>query len=147
MRNNTDSSDAYPFRFLAPVVALGLLAWLPLSILAQDVHGWRQRPSGRELTAPEYAKPAPALPLEAPPTQVDEPPLSRRERVFVRRFELIGNTVFSTAELAVVTAPYENRTLTAEELQEARRQLTLYYVERGYLNSGAVIPDQQVEEG
>ncbi|MCB1826527.1 MAG: ShlB/FhaC/HecB family hemolysin secretion/activation protein, partial [Candidatus Competibacteraceae bacterium] len=46
-----------------------------------------------------------------------------------------------------VTAPYENRVLSAEELQEARRQLTLYYVERGYLNSGAVIPDQQVEDG
>ena len=109
MRNNTDSSDAYPcVRWLAPVVALGLLAWLPLSVLAQDVHGWRQRPSGRELTAPEYAKPAPALPLEAPPTQVDEPPLSRRERVFVRRFELSGNTVFTGEELAAVTAPYEN---------------------------------------
>ena len=135
------------FRWLAPVVALSLLAWLPLGVLAQDVHGWRQRPSGRELTAPEYAKPAPALPLEAPPTQVDEPPLSKRERVFVRRFELSGNTVFTAEELAAVTAPYENRTLTAEELQEARRQLTLYYVERGYLNSGAVIPDQKVEDG
>ena len=88
-----------------------------------------------------------ALPLEASPTQTSEPPLSTRERVFVRRFELTGNTVFTVEELAEVTAPYENRTLTAEELQEARRQLTLYYVERGYLNSGAVIPDQKVEDG
>ena len=46
-----------------------------------------------------------------------------------------------------MTAPYINRALTAEELQEVRRQLTLYYVERGYLNSGAVIPDQPVGQG
>jgi hemolysin activation/secretion protein len=128
-------------------MTLSLLAWLPLGVLAQDIQGWRQRPSGRELTAPDYARPAPALPLEASPTQAGEPPLSTRERVFVRRFDLTGNTVFTIEELAAVTAPYENRTLTAEELQEARRQLTLYYVERGYLNSGAVIPDQRVEEG
>jgi hemolysin activation/secretion protein len=148
MRNDKDPGDFYPFvRLLVPVVTLSLLAWWPLGVWAQDIQGWRQRPSGRELTAPDYAKPAPAMPLEAPQAQAGEPPLSTRERVFVRRFDLTGNTVFTIEELAEVTAPYENRTLTAEELQEARRQLTLYYVERGYLNSGAVIPDQRVEEG
>jgi hemolysin activation/secretion protein len=65
----------------------------------------------------------------------------------VRQFAFTGNTVFTTAELAAVTAPYTGRAITAEELQEARRQLTLYYVERGYLNSGAVIPDQPVTDG
>lgn len=148
MRNDKDPGDLFPLvRRLSCAVTLNLLAWLPLGALAQDLQGWRQRPSGRDLAVPDYAKPAPALPLEALPTQAGEPPLSRRERVFVRRFELTGNTVFSSAELGAVTAPYENRTLTAEELQEARRQLTLYYVERGYLNSGAVIPDQKVEDG
>ena len=102
-----------------------------------------QRPGGRNLTPPDYARPAPALPGRPPPSL--ESPLSSQERVFVRRFELTGNTVFTREELTAVTAPYENRVLSAEELQEARRQLTLYYVERGYLNSGAVIPDQQVE--
>lgn len=147
MRNIMDSSDAYPFRLLAPVVALGLLAWLPLSVLAQDVHGWRQRPSGWELTAPEYAKPAPALPGSPSPSPSSETPLSTREQVFVRRFELTGNTVFTAEELARVIVQFTNRAITAEELQEVRRQLTLYYIERGYINSGAVIPDQQVEDG
>ncbi len=35
----------------------------------------------------------------------------------MRRFALTGHTVFTDAELAAVTAPFENRTLTAEEVQ------------------------------
>lgn len=119
----------------------------PLATYPQNIDSPDQRPSSRPLPAPDYTQPTPVLP-EAPPTASSEDsPLSIRERVFVRRFELTGHTVFTREELAVVTAPYENRTLTAEELQEARRQLTLYYVERGYLNSGAIIPDQRVEDG
>jgi hemolysin activation/secretion protein len=39
-----------------------------------------------------------------------------RERAAVCQFELIGNTVLSAEELAVVTALYTDRTRTAEEL-------------------------------
>ncbi|MCB1919793.1 MAG: ShlB/FhaC/HecB family hemolysin secretion/activation protein [Candidatus Competibacteraceae bacterium] len=118
-----------------------------LTIHAQDMNSPDQRPSSRPLPAPDYTQPAPVLPDASPTLPAADQPLSTREQVFVQRIELIGNTVFTDEELAVVTAPYENRTITAEELQEARRQLTVYYVERGYLNSGAVIPDQRVEDG
>jgi hemolysin activation/secretion protein len=119
----------------------------PLAAQTQDFGSWEQRPRSRSLPDPDYTQPAPVLPDTPSSTPAADPPLSAREQVFVRRFELTGHTVFTREELATVTAPYENRTLTAEELQEARHQLTLYYVERGYLNSGAVIPDQQVEDG
>ncbi len=69
------------------------------------------------------------------------------ERVFVRKVMVTGSTVFSSMELGEVTAPYANRELTAEDLEELRRALTLYYVDRGYVNSGAVIPDQTVVDG
>jgi hemolysin activation/secretion protein len=67
--------------------------------------------------------------------------------VFVRKFKIEGNTVFSEAELAKVTAPYENREITLEDLQVVRQALTLYYVNTGYINSGAIIPDQPVIDG
>jgi hemolysin activation/secretion protein len=127
---------------------LHLLLLLMFSTWARGGDVWEQRPAGQRLPAPDYARPAPDAPLnpaQSPPP--DEFALSTLEQVTVRRFELTGNTVFSAAELAVVTMPYTQRTLTAEELQEVRRQLTLYYVERGYLNSGAVIPDQAVTDG
>jgi hemolysin activation/secretion protein len=42
---------------------------------------------------------------------------------------------------------YENREVSTEDLEELRRALTLLYVNRGYANSGAVIPDQAVTDG
>ncbi|MBK8535527.1 MAG: ShlB/FhaC/HecB family hemolysin secretion/activation protein [Candidatus Competibacteraceae bacterium] len=128
--------------------ALSLMTGLPLNAGSQEMDAWEPQSRARSWATPDYARPAaPALsPSPAPPPS-GESPLSTRERVVVRQFELTGNTVFSAEELAAVTAPYINRALTAEELQEVRRQLTLYYVERGYLNSGAVIPDQPVGQG
>lgn len=73
--------------------------------------------------------------------------LSSMDTVFVQKFILIGNTVFSSQELAKVTRPYENREISFEELQDLRRTLTLYYVNKGYINSGVIIPDQTVVNG
>ena len=57
---------------------------------------------------------------------------------------MTGSTVFSDAELAEVTAPYRNRELTTEDLERVRLELTMLYVNKGYITSGAVIPDQDV---
>jgi hemolysin activation/secretion protein len=90
--------------------------------------------------------PAPILPpLPPPPTEPPEPlPL---ERVLVREIRVTGSTVFSAEQLAEVTAPYVNRWLTAEDLEALRLALTRHYVTRGYVNSGAIIPDQTVADG
>src|SRR4051812_699799 len=83
--------------------------------------------------------------------QVLPPPPASRTAVpaelFVREYEFEGNTVFSSAELANVTAPFVGRTLSADELEDARRAVTLYYVNHGYVNSGAVLPDQDPSGG
>jgi hemolysin activation/secretion protein len=73
--------------------------------------------------------------------------LSSQATVYVRAFRFEGNTVFTEAELAQVLKDYIGRTLTSEDLQKARQLLTLHYVNRGYINSGAVLPDQKVEDG
>lgn len=108
----------------------------------------RPRPPVPPPELPEFVPEVPGPPLRLPPLRpVPEeerlPPL----RVFVRDFELTGNTVFSDAELGEITAPFANREITSEELQAVRHQLTLRYVNRGYINSGAVIPDQDVTDG
>jgi hemolysin activation/secretion protein len=68
-------------------------------------------------------------------------------RVLVREIRVSGSTIFSAEELAEVTAPYVNRELTAEDLEEVRLALTRFYVERGCVTSGAIVPDQTVAEG
>jgi hemolysin activation/secretion protein len=55
--------------------------------------------------------------------------------------------VFSAQDLAAVTAPYVQRELTSEDLEALRLALTRRYVQAGYVNSGAVLPDQTVSEG
>ncbi|HEY0073838.1 MAG TPA: POTRA domain-containing protein, partial [Abditibacteriaceae bacterium] len=96
-----------------------------------------------------------ALPLvaqEAPPSQSQtssqtaplDAPLSSLPRVRVNAFAFQGNTVFSHNELAAVVAPFTNRELTAEELEDARRKLTEFYIQKGFINSGAVLEEQKV---
>ena len=133
--------------YFALALALSLIASLST---AQTVLPSLRRPSEQTLPLPDY-QPAPP-PVTAPPSALPAPPPMATpafpdERILVRRFAISGNTAFSTAELAQITAPYENRSLSAEELQEVRQQLTLYYIERGYLNSGAILPEQDLREG
>jgi len=73
--------------------------------------------------------------------------LSTSARLFVHGFRFEGNTAFSSEVLAKITAPYANREITTEELEDARRAVTVYYINHGYLNSGALIPDQTPENG
>ena len=71
------------------------------------------------------------------------PPL----QIFAREIRITGSSIFSQEELAKITASYINRTVTVEDLEELRRSLTLLYVNEGYINSGAIIPDQDLVKG
>jgi hemolysin activation/secretion protein len=73
--------------------------------------------------------------------------LATQVSVFVREFRFEGNSAFTDEELREVVKNYSGRKLTSEELHEVRRVLTLHYVENGYINSGAILPDQKVKDG
>ncbi|GJL49566.1 MAG: hypothetical protein NPIRA01_07930 [Nitrospirales bacterium] len=96
-------------------------------------------PPSPRLTQPEILPPVSPLPLE----EGEAPPL----HVFVKEVRVVGSTAVSPQELAEVTAPYVNRELTTEGLEELRRALTLLYVEKGYITSGAILPDQSASDG
>src|SRR6185436_18056291 len=91
--------------------------------------------------------PSPVLPLVPLPPETGEPIQPGTVRVFVRDIQVTGNSVFSDAEIAEVTAPFTNRILLTEDLERLRLALTLLYVNKGYLTSGAIIPDQDVVSG
>ncbi len=83
-----------------------------------------------------------------PPLGADqENKLPLAARLFVRSFQFEGNHAFSAAELKQVTGSYTNRELGIEDLEQARRAVTLFYVNKGFVNSGAVIPDQDPTNG
>lgn len=89
---------------------------------------------------PAFRLPPPTLPTG----EGQEPFLGR---VFVRKILVTGSSVFTPEELSEITAPYENRSLTSEDLESLRRALTLRYIDAGYINSGATLPDQAVRDG
>ncbi|MBI3357358.1 MAG: ShlB/FhaC/HecB family hemolysin secretion/activation protein [Nitrospirae bacterium] len=88
--------------------------------------------------------PAPPPPPILPPV----PPVQKKlepappVRVFVHDIHVVGNTVFTDEQLGEVTKRYKGRELTAEDMEALRLELTLFYVNRGYVTSGAIIPDQ-----
>ncbi|WP_339134327.1 MAG: ShlB/FhaC/HecB family hemolysin secretion/activation protein [Candidatus Electrothrix sp. GW3-4] len=140
-------------RGLKYVVCAGLLLMTSLNateLIAQSsdlLHAQKTRQERPAL--PDYAKPNPpelVLPPVAP-TPKTQKRLSEEIKVNVKEFRLTGNTVFTDNELATITKNYKNNYLTSEEIQEVRRKLTLFYVNQGYINSGAIIPDQKMENG
>src|SRR5689334_22733423 len=54
--------------------------------------------------------------------------------LFVREFQFEGNHAFTAAELSAVTQSFTNRELSSGDLEQARRNVSLFYVSRGYIN-------------
>ncbi|KJR41676.1 polypeptide-transport-associated domain-containing protein [Candidatus Magnetoovum chiemensis] len=67
-------------------------------------------------------------------------------RIYVRDYVFIGNRAFTREELLELTAEYKNREVSYEELENLRQKITKFYVEKGYVNSGAIIPDQKLTD-
>ena len=110
----------------------------------------RQRPQDERRSLPEQPLLPPhpeSLDLPELPTVPTDESLASKLIIQVKRIELIGNKRFSKQQLAEVIDAYEGRNVTARELQELRKKLTLFYVQHGYINSGAIIPDQHVTDG
>jgi hemolysin activation/secretion protein len=90
---------------------------------------------------PSITAPAPPPPAEAAPPQREGP------RFVLRNVSILGNTVLDEASIRGVIQPYLGKPVTTADLEEIRRQLTLLYINRGYINSGVIIPDQNVVNG
>jgi hemolysin activation/secretion protein len=101
---------------------------------------------------PEFTKPVEpdiGLPPAIPPAPSERrtPRLSEEPALFLRGVRFEGNTVVGTEELVAIAADFVGRLVSAEDLQELRYRLTEAYVNKGYINSGAVLPDQDGADG
>ena len=67
--------------------------------------------------------------------------------ISVSEIRIRGNRALSNEELDAITAEYEGRSITVEELHGLRQRLSRAYFDQGYVNSGVIIPDQQVSDG
>ena len=87
--------------------------------------------------------------FELPPVPPASPQAIRpaSTRLLLHGVTFTGNTAISTDALNAIAAPYLGRLVSFADLEELRLRLTRAYVDRGYINSGAVIPDQKVANG
>ena len=69
------------------------------------------------------------------------------EQIVVKNFDVVGSSIFSPTELNKVVKSFQNRPLTLSELFQARSQITKLYTDKGYINSGAYIPPQELDNG
>jgi len=96
-------------------------------------------------------QPAPMSSPEAPLPQAKPPapsaPLDTAPRFVLLGYRIDGNTVLDDAAIKEVFAPYLSRPVSIADLEEMRTRLTRLYIDRGYINSGFVIPDQDASSG
>ncbi len=104
---------------------------------------------------PSPARPiAPTLPPLPPPEQLLRPAPATPEpelegtpdKIHVDRYEVVGSSVFSAQELAVITQPFTGD-VSFGALVAARTAINDLYVSRGYITTGAYIPPQKLQNG
>jgi hemolysin activation/secretion protein len=137
--------------FAAAALAGGWLASADAAPFTPDPTSDPTKPSNRFLEPPpfesdEEAK-AKAKSLKLPNKPGERPAKASGPTVTLQRVLFDGNTAVSTAELEAVAAPYLNRPLSGDELEDLRYKATLLYVNRGYISSGALIEGQTLKNG
>ena len=148
------------FRYSLSVILLllGLCAWG--AVLAADAPGRRMdRPFTGAPASPAFGRPElPAFETKAevpsPATAPAKPPPAAPDAgqrllpgANIREIRLQGNRAIDDAELRKIADAYRGRWVSVLELHELRQKLSLLYLEKGYVNSGAIIPDQEITDG
>lgn len=126
--------------------AMGLAACQTLS-WGIDVTGSMNRPGSEPLPPPEFNAPKPAdvfiLP-KLPETETDQ---LRHRYLAIKHISLEGNKVFSDADLSPLLQSYQGRDVSVAEVEELRLKLTHFYIDHGYVNSGAIIGRDAYKDG
>ncbi len=131
-----------------------------VAVWAADLPGRRMdRPFTGTPASPAFGRPElPSFETETedrtPAPAVTEPPPAEPEAgqrllpgADVREIRLKGNRAIGEAELRKIADTYQGRWVSVLELHELRQKLSLLYLEKGYVNSGAIIPDQEITDG
>jgi hemolysin activation/secretion protein len=102
---------------------------------------------------PEKPQPQPLAPTQNP---IDEsltaPPipdsvLDIPGTIVVEKFNFAGSTVFSSEELNRAISDFVDKPISFAQLLLAANKITELYVQKGYITSGAYVPEQNLQSG
>lgn len=142
----------YSHRFWAPFFGLLATNLLTFPLRAQVVPRPQivPPPPTNLPRIPQIPQPQPQPlqpPVNLPSPDQKNPELYQQGTIRVNRFIFKGATVFSAKQLEAVVASLENRDITFSELLAARTSIAKFYTDRGFINSGAFIPPQDIRNG
>jgi len=114
----------------------------PAETIDRPIQRYQEKP----LSPQKHPQSPIALSKPAPPVLPALKP-SSGPGFYLRKIHITGNTVLSDAELQAISRPYEGRNVNEDELRQLRQDLTAYYIGKGFINSGAVLPEQDIKNG
>ena len=85
------------------------------------------------------------LPPVKPPEQ-HEKQISQALKFKLQGLSFTGNTVYSNEQLLALVDTYVGNEIDTLDIQQIKNIITKHYIDNGYINSGAVIPDQDVQD-
>ena len=130
------------------LLLLAVLSQGNLSIAADLPRVLQNSPSDNALDIPSLVPKFETQPdIKLPSVKQDADKLSHRFEVKIGGFAFEGNTAFSSEQLSELLYAYKNRSVNSAELQQIRIILNKHYTDKGYINSGAILPDQKIENG
>jgi len=98
------------------------------------------------LTAATVSFPVAGVEDGSPPSAASKAQMAER-RVVLSRIEIQGNTAISDADLEALGTALLGHRIALNEVESLRHRITGLYIERGYINSGAVYQDPAIIEG
>ncbi len=148
------STAAFPFMPQRVHRSVGMRIAATLLLLSITPIAWAiggaesmDRPSARTLEAPVYQDQPASEPFSLPPVPESVGKIDDHRRLFIKRILVEGNSVFSEQALQDMLKPYEGRNVSIAELEALRQQLTHYYIDHGYVNSGATLAADAYDKG
>jgi hemolysin activation/secretion protein len=99
---------------------------------------------------PEVRLPPPDLRDRHPVTPATTVPAAATSDALkfrVDRFEILGSTRFTAAQLETITAPFAGRELSFAEVLQVRSAITKLYTDAGYVTTGAIVAPQAMQNG
>jgi hemolysin activation/secretion protein len=94
------------------------------------------------LPAPEDKTPVLPTPVSpSPPADLPTTPIP------IRKIQITGSTLFQSSDFAPLTQPFEGKTATLADLRNLTDAITKLYLSQGYINTRAILGDQQIVDG
>jgi len=85
--------------------------------------------------------------LPKAPVEIDSDKRPTRKLFVLKDLHFNGNTVFSDDQLKAIAKSFMQKEVGLADLEEIRLRITNQYIQAGYVNSGAILPDQDAQGG